>query len=482
MSDPQGDFNYMESQSLCNPTTLSTSSSTGRPSPLKQRTSSMDTRKDYSYFQTWWSLRDLVKRREWFIPVNNFPIWRRHLAWALENGGDLRNYMTSRYSSSMVFLSLLLATELNVLFNSSPITTNIRHALQNQLHLQLQFWIGIIILVSIILTLFSLIITYTAWGMVSAISDENAHCILRSSIGQYIGELPHRFIVASIYTFLLWIIIFIFLLIPMGFWSMLLVLMVLVIFIHVMTAFSSFGRLILHTAAMSPNPIFDESYEKSLTPQPLQEQLYTKARAEILNNTSITRQYRRKLKPLSRRYSVDELVMLLREAGYKSPVKMDDDQVDDGVRMRANSTVRFVDQLLTTPNPDSLLDNTPDQENPPSTSQSSSPGSSVSPNMKEQSVATKGGEPHWMHIRTIPENYTHPSGSNTFQEWLSGSTQSDASSSPVNPMQNQCFGQISYANLEEYDTPGRNSNENAKLIDWKTPAYTNVVPRFSNQA
>lgn len=362
-----------------------------KPNPLKQRTSSIDTRKDYSYFTTWWSLRDLIKIREWFITVNNFPIWRRHLAWAMENGADLRNYMTSRYASSMVFLSLLLAAELNVLFDSAVITTDIRRAMQQQSHFELQFWIGIMILTSILLTLLSLIITYTAWGIVSAISDENAHCILRSSIGQYVGELPHRFIVASIYAFLLWIILIIFLLIPVGFWSILLVLLVMGMFVHVMMAFSSFGRLILHTTAMSPNRIFEEKYEKSLTPQPLQEQLYIRAKAEISNDTSITRQYRRKLEPMGRMYGLDELAAVLRHDGNRQSVDPPDYFVGNDIyahnnnnnnnnhnnlmrtssianngagRKRTDSTVRFADQLLVMSNSNTNHDPTIMQEIP----------------------------------------------------------------------------------------------------------------------
>ena len=221
------------------------------------------------------------------------------------------------------------------------------------------------ILTSILLTLLSLIITYTAWGIVSAISDENAHCILRSSIGQYVGELPHRFIVASIYAFLLWIILIIFLLIPVGFWSILMVLLVMGLFVHVMMAFSSFGRLILHTTAMSPNRIFEERYEKSLTPQPLQEHLYIRAKAEISNDTSITRQYRRKLEPMGRMYGVDELAAVLRLEGNRQSVDPPDYFVSNDIyahnnnltrtisianngvgRKRTDSTVRFADQLL----------------------------------------------------------------------------------------------------------------------------------------
>jgi hypothetical protein len=48
--------------------------------------------------------------------------------------------------------------------------------------------------------------------MVNAIDEANAHCPFRSSIGQYAAELPGRFIVCSIYSFLLSFMLFFFLL------------------------------------------------------------------------------------------------------------------------------------------------------------------------------------------------------------------------------------------------------------------------------
>jgi len=278
----------------------------------------------------------------------------------MDDGGDLRNYMTSRYAASMVFLSLLMSAELGVLFNSSQITTNIRHSMQEQAHFTLQFWIGFIMLISIILTLLSLFITFTAWGMVSAISNQNAHCILRSSIGQYTGELPHRFIIASVYSFLLWVMLMIFLLIPLGFWSILLSSAVSVLFLHVVTVFSAFGRLILHTSAMAPQRIFEESYEKALTPQPLQQHLHTKALAELSNSTSITRQYRRQVPPLDRYYEVEDLADYLKHPPTSSssasvPAVQNNradsiirgDTEETGHRIRADSTVRFADEIFT---------------------------------------------------------------------------------------------------------------------------------------
>ena len=135
---------------------------TGKPLPLKQRTSSVDQRRDFST-QTWLSVIGLLKLREYVITVDHFSIWRRHLAWAFENGKDLRDFTSQRYASSMVFMSLLLATELNVLFNSARVTTSVREALMEENCHDVHFWIGIFVIISSVLTLLSLISIFTAW-------------------------------------------------------------------------------------------------------------------------------------------------------------------------------------------------------------------------------------------------------------------------------------------------------------------------------
>jgi hypothetical protein len=93
------------------PTNKNQVTSGSKPLPLKQRTSSSSNQRDYNQ-KTWLSLLVLLKFREFFITVDHFSIWRRHLAWANDDGKDLRTYMTQRYASNMVFMSLLLSTEL----------------------------------------------------------------------------------------------------------------------------------------------------------------------------------------------------------------------------------------------------------------------------------------------------------------------------------------------------------------------------------
>ena len=138
---------------------------TYKPLPLKQRTSSVDHRRDYSHV-TIVSLLGILKFREFLVTVDHFSIWRRHLAWAIEDGKELREYLTKRYASSMVFLSLLLGAELGVLFNSSGVTTEVREALRTEATGNIRFWVGIFIIFSAILTILGLISSFTAWTMV----------------------------------------------------------------------------------------------------------------------------------------------------------------------------------------------------------------------------------------------------------------------------------------------------------------------------
>ena len=265
--------------------------------PLKQRTSSVDARRDYNA-QTWYSVLGLLKIREYLITVDHFSIWRRHLCWAVEDGKHLRDYMTQRYASSMVFMSLLLSTELNILFNSSQVTTRMRYSLHNEEYWLITFWIGIVIIISAILTLLSLISTYTAWCMVSSVHENNAHCIFRSSLGQYVAELPGRLIVGSIYSFLLWVMMFLFVLLPVGYFSIALVALSVLLFAHTICSFSAFGRIIMHSGALAEERVFEQSFERNLLPHSLHAHLLAKARANVAKNTSILRQYRSNSRPI----------------------------------------------------------------------------------------------------------------------------------------------------------------------------------------
>mmetsp|Transcript_29443 Transcript_29443/g.70783 ORF Transcript_29443/g.70783 Transcript_29443/m.70783 type:complete len:539 (-) Transcript_29443:106-1722(-) len=326
---------------FCNPSRSDSSSmnSSYRPLPLKQRTSSKDTRRDYTH-NTWTSLLVLLHIREYFVTVDNFSIWRRHLAWALSNGDELKTYMTQRYASNMVFMSLLLSTELGVLFNSSSITSSVRKELQDGQHWSLSFWAGLMIIISSLLTILSLISTFTAWAMVNSVNANNAHCIFRSSIGQYAAELPGRLIVCSIYSFLISFVIYFFLLLPIGIWSILLLVATVFLFVHIVSVFSALGRVIMHTGAMGDERIFTPDFEELLLPHTLHSNLLAKSKANLENKTSIVRQYRRKQTPIDRFIVEEELYDHLC-GRLKEPLE---EEFHIPNRARVDSTVRFADE------------------------------------------------------------------------------------------------------------------------------------------
>lgn len=249
----------------------------------------------------------LLSPGEFFITVDHFSLWRRHLAWAKDDGGDLRTHMTQRFASNMVFMSLLLGAEIQTLFNSSQITTQMRMHMRNCDYTEITFWIGVVIFMSVFLTLFTILSTFTAWGMVSAVSDSNSHCLLRSSIGQYVTQLPSRFIVAALNSFLLWVIMYLFVLLPGPIGKVVFV-VVAFLFFHIVVVYSAFGRLIIHTGAMGQKRILEPEFERALLPSGLHTSLLIKATDQQRKNTQAIAQYRSSLfnkraKPLQKVHS-----------------------------------------------------------------------------------------------------------------------------------------------------------------------------------
>lgn len=208
-----------------------------------------------------WALKNIMEPIEYVITVDHRSIWRRHLAWAKTSPGELRSHLTQRFSANMTFMALMLSSELMILFNSSHDTTEMRSAMADFRYHESKFWIGLFIFISAFLTLFTLLTSFTAWGILGAISDANAVCILRSSIGQYAAQLPSRLLVSSLYTFFLFSSLWVFELLPRAV-SVGLVLIMGTLFLHIVSVYSSLGRLIIHTGAMGSKPVLDERFEK----------------------------------------------------------------------------------------------------------------------------------------------------------------------------------------------------------------------------
>lgn len=88
--------------------------------------------------------------------------------------------------------------------------------------------------------------TFYAWAIVSAISDSNAHAILRSSIGLYATQLPSWLIMCAIYTFFTWISLF-FLVITPAIWRLIILALTVISLVHIVSTYSALGNLIMKT-------------------------------------------------------------------------------------------------------------------------------------------------------------------------------------------------------------------------------------------
>jgi hypothetical protein len=240
---------------------------------------------------TWISLLGLLHFHDAFVTVDNTHLWRSHIAWAKPKGKEIKDYTTQRFATNMVFLSLLLGADMNVLFNSAALGADIRSAMMEANYGSLRFYIGCTLLMGAIIAVLGLVTTFTAWGMISAISDSNSHCLLRSSMGQYVTSLPSRFVLAALYLFLLWLLLFIVELMS-GPCRIIMISSVLYLFLQVIVSLSAFGRLIIHTGAMGSKRVLDPEFERQLLPSGLHASLLIKATERLRRKTSVTAQYK----------------------------------------------------------------------------------------------------------------------------------------------------------------------------------------------
>jgi hypothetical protein len=261
---------------------------------------------------------------EYLVTIDQSALWQTHINWAKSNGKDLKAYVSSQYSSRMVLLSLLLATETSVFFSASPTLSDLRQTLniwdeQNDTAAKkgiLPFWIGFFLLLNICVTISGILATFSTWNVVAAISDANAHCLLRSSLGQYTTTLSPRLVVASLYLFFWWFLLFVVQLIFGGYdnhstngkslfrellgkhwhlvllWALFLV-AVTMLFFSIVVPLSAFGRLVLHTGAMAEQPVLSESLQVELLPRGLHAGLVIAAHHSRRKGTAVTLQYSR---------------------------------------------------------------------------------------------------------------------------------------------------------------------------------------------
>mmetsp|Transcript_48576 Transcript_48576/g.146501 ORF Transcript_48576/g.146501 Transcript_48576/m.146501 type:complete len:234 (+) Transcript_48576:636-1337(+) len=214
--------------------------------------------------------------------------------------------MVQRFASNMVFMALLLGSDVAVLFSPSNPSEIMRQRLVAGEHGTLDFWAGLFVCISMFLCLCTILATFTAWAIISAVSGENAHCVIRSSIGLHATQLPSRIIVAAIYSFVVWAILFMFILVPLG-WAIAIVAVSILVILHIVSTYSALGRLVMYTSAMSNDRIFELRTEETMLPFDLLETLVDKSEEERKAGTPVTEQYRREHVSISRNGALPDL-------------------------------------------------------------------------------------------------------------------------------------------------------------------------------
>ena len=203
----------------------------------------------------------LLQFWEYFVTVDHFDRWGKHIVFSKKDGSKLKQIVTQRYATILVFISLLLNAELNVLFSPSEFGENIRKAMTARDWTDLNMIIGILLCVSICTTIFAIISTVTAWGAINVVSDANILFLLRSDIGRIVTSLPFKYITLTLYLFMGWMSLAIGILMPSR-TSIFVLSIAALCFLNMVSHYSTFLNIIMRTGAMKEEAMFDEIHTK----------------------------------------------------------------------------------------------------------------------------------------------------------------------------------------------------------------------------
>jgi len=151
----------------------------------------------------------VLSPQDLFWPLDLSTEWRRHLIWSKKDDGRiLIEVVTSRFASTLTFLSLLFSAEVGTYFSPSGIATEVRASLRQgpgRAENRLTYAAGMVLIISIIVTASAILANYSALLLFKSVDPANASVVLRSDVGVYAAQLPSRLTVLSIYLFLSWL-------------------------------------------------------------------------------------------------------------------------------------------------------------------------------------------------------------------------------------------------------------------------------------
>jgi hypothetical protein len=273
----------------------------------------------------------LPKPAEHFFTVDMFNSWRRHQVWANRNGEELRSIVTQRFASNTVFLSLLTATEMGILFSPSDPAQLFREKLKTHDFEDWGYYAGMFLCFGVFMSICALYTNFVAWGILANIGKENVHAILRSTIGMYAIHLPNRLIVASIYLFFLSFIFLMGILMPL-YGALSIAGSFVLLMVHVTSTYSAIGRIIMDTGAMG-NAVFTTNEEERMPPYELYEALLVKVKVARKANIPVNRMYRidyrQSLVDIELGGHIVELESADREASEREAEEAKEEEYDD---------------------------------------------------------------------------------------------------------------------------------------------------------
>ena len=228
---------------------------------------------------------------EHVITVDQFGLWRQHLMWSKRSGEELRGILTQRLASNVVFLTLLVSSEIGILFSPSEPARLVRKDLRDADYTVVEFYAGLFLCFAILAAIAALYASFTAWSIIYVISNENIHALLRSSLGLYGAQLPSRMIVMAIYLFFIQVSLFLFVIMP-HYWAFILTSLGTFLLIHISSTYSAFGRVITYTGAMGTERVFTRQEAEHMVPYELYEELLDRVQEAKRARIPVNRQYR----------------------------------------------------------------------------------------------------------------------------------------------------------------------------------------------
>ena len=201
------------------------------------------------------------------------------LVYAKHDGAALRSLFTQRFAAISTMVSLLVSSQMAVMFSPSEPTQKARDALANLDWNSYAFWAGFFLAISIIFSISALLATLSAWAIFNAVGDENNHVILRSTMCQNAAALPVRLALISIYFFFIWVNLF-WHVIANRWLGVFLSLFCLLFVIYVTSLYSAVGRQVMYSGALGEEDIMRENdgYRESMSAPQLQSALAEKVK------------------------------------------------------------------------------------------------------------------------------------------------------------------------------------------------------------